>query len=169
MTNTAICTLLSKIYAALATADIHLNEGGAMGGLMLDYKASTQELKIRANGKWMVLAVTANPTEFGLNGRKNWRAIKALVAALAAKQEESRSSFVNEELLFDELTDEEIREDLVRDADATYLPSIAHLVLPSNQATYERYLAIHSTITDTEWADASAKLLQGRINRELGI
>lgn len=163
LTSKTVATLLSKLYTALSHID--LNEGGAMGGLMLDYKMTTRTISVRVNGKWMpLLSVPADAdlNAYAADGRKTWRSIKALVAVVEAKQEELTSLCV-EELLTCEVED---LKDVMLEEGWNDLPALAHLVTTEDQAAYQVALTIWHTITQADWDEQAALRIQRRLTTE---
>lgn len=157
--------LLAKLYTALAHHS-HTTSG-VHGGIYVDYDTLTHELKVNIDGgghDWQVLVVTDDPDSWATDGRKNWRAIKALVERENSDHHDVMDGWVNEELLGADPTDEELREELLSQHRGDWL-HIAEYVRPELMPVYERLLAINESIPDADWEAEEERRRQEQIEQ----
>ncbi|MGL4753738.1 MAG: hypothetical protein ACRCXB_15265 [Aeromonadaceae bacterium] len=100
LTNEAANILLAKLYTALRTSDtsrICTDGRHIYGELTISYSDRLKSIWVGTSFGGVELMETETPTEWAMNGRKNWRAIKAFVAKFTAQREQHEAILVQEE------------------------------------------------------------------------
>lgn len=167
MNNKSTATILSKVYAEFAKRDLYVG----FGDLSASYEYSTGKLVISVVRERYTLTVTDNPDGFVMNGRKNWRAIRALVDKVQAKSDEWQEEFVNDELVngAEEFDDGVVRGEMLDGSEPGFWLEVSGFVRPENQEQYDRFVRIHESITLTEWEAARVRIWQRMAQNEVDV